>query len=247
MSARARPVPPLDGRRTAIVIGASSGIGEAMARRLAKDGWRLGVAARRLDWLESLATELGDGTVVCRMDLSEPESAAVALERMIAELVSVDLLVISSGTGHLNPDLEWPPDRETLMVNVVGFAAVASVGMRHFLQRKSGHLVGVSSVQALRGTGVAATYAASKAFVSCYLDGLRDWARRSGFAITVTEAQPGFVDTAMMKTDRPFWVATPDKAAAQIMSAIQRRAKHAYITKRWGIVAYFLRLLPRPG
>lgn len=233
--------------RTAIIIGASSGIGEALSRQLAKENWRVGLAARRLDRLTALATEIGPHAVVAPMDLSKPEAAATALENLIQQLGSVDLIIISSGTGYRNPTLDWASDKETLLVNVLGFAAVAQVAMRHFLNRKSGHLVGISSIAALRGSGEAAAYAASKAFVSNYLDGLRDLARQSEGSITVTEAQPGFVDTAMMKADHPFWVASPEKAAAQIMRAIHIRAKHVYITRRWGIISFLLRLFPRPG
>jgi short-subunit dehydrogenase len=87
-----------------------------------------------------------------------------------------------------------------------------------------------------------------------YIDGLRELASKSGLPIAVTEAQPGFVATAMMKTDQPLspfvrWlvVASPEKAAHQIARAIRRRRKHAYITRRYGLVAFIARLLPRPG
>jgi short-subunit dehydrogenase len=136
--------------------------------------------------------------------------------------------------------------------HVVGFTAAAQVAMRHFLKRERGHLVGISSI-ALRGNPAAA-YAASKAFQSVYLDGLREVARRSGHPIAVTEVQPGAVDTAMLKPDRPLpalvrqlFVASPEKAARQILRAVQKRKKHAYITRRYAPVAFILKLLPRPG
>jgi short-subunit dehydrogenase len=139
-------------------------------------------------------------------------------------------------------------------VNVTGFAAMAQVAMRHFLGRGRGHLVGITSVGALRGNGPGATYMASKAFQSVYLDGLRALARDSGHAIVVTEVQPGFVDTAMMKPERPLppivrriLVASPATAARQILRAIQNKRKHAYITKRYALVAFVLKFLPRPG
>jgi short-subunit dehydrogenase len=124
--------------------------------------------------------------------------------------------------------------------------------MRHFLKRGRGHLVGITSVAALRGSREATAYAASKAFQSVYLDGLRDLGRHSGFPITVTEVQPGFVDTAMMKTDRPLpalvkrlLVASAETAARQIVRAIRKRAAHAYITRRYALVAFVMKLLPR--
>jgi short-subunit dehydrogenase len=139
-------------------------------------------------------------------------------------------------------------------VNVLSFMKTAQVAVRHFLRRGRGHLVGISSVAALRGSGAGAAYAASKAFQSVYLDGLRDLARQSGLPIVVTEVQPGAVCTAMLKTERPLptvvrWllVASPDVAARQIMRAVRKRAKHAYITRRYALVAFILKRLPRAG
>jgi short-subunit dehydrogenase len=237
--------------RTAVIIGASSGIGEALAHQLDREGWRLGLLARRLDRLEALRQTLAPGTVVRRIDVTRGDAAAI-LDEVIETLGGVDLAIISAGTGH-NEALHWELDVETVAVNVLGFMAMAQVAMRHFLKRGRGHLVGISSVAALRGNR-AASYAASKAFQSVYLDGLRDLARHGGHPIVVTEVQPGFVDTAMMKPDRPLpavvrrlFVASPAKAARQILRAVQKRKKHAYITRRYAVVALLLKLLPRPG
>jgi short-subunit dehydrogenase len=237
--------------RTAVIIGASSGIGEALAHELHRAGWRLGLLARRLERLESLRERLAPDTVLRGLDVGQRDAAAI-LEQVIEELGGVDLAIISAGTGH-NEALHWELDVETVTVNVLGFMAVAHVTMRHFLGRGRGHLVGISSVAALRGNRAAA-YAASKAFQSVYLDGLRDLARQSGHPVVVTEVQPGFVDTAMMKPDRPLpavvrqlLVASPTKAARQILRAVQKRKKHAYITRRYALVAFILKRLPRPG
>jgi len=241
-------------RRTAVIVGASSGIGEALARQLAREGWRVALLARRIDLLERLARALPSDTAICRVDVAEPESAAAIFERFIAKIGGADLVVISAGTGSPNKTLEWTIDGNTLAVNVLGFAAIAQAAMRHFIERGHGHLVGISSIAALRGSGEAAAYAASKAFQSVYLDGLRDLARKSGLPIAVTEIQPGFVDTAMMKTDQPLpaivrklLVATADEAAIQILNAVRKKAKHAYVTKRYGVIAFLLKRLPRPG
>jgi short-subunit dehydrogenase len=237
--------------RTAVIIGASSGIGEALAHELNRAGWRLGLLARRLERLEALRETLAPETVVRGLDVGQRDAAAL-LEQVLEELGGVDLAIISAGTGH-NEALHWELDVETVAVNVLGFMAVAQVTMRHFLRRGRGHLVGISSIAALRGNRAAA-YAASKAFQSVYLDGLRELARHSGHPIVVTEVQPGFVDTAMMKPERPLpavvrrlFVASPAKAARQILRAAQKRKKHAYITRRYALVAFILELLPRPG
>jgi short-subunit dehydrogenase len=234
-------------KRTAVIIGASSGIGKALAVELGREGWRLALAARRMDLLEKIAAECGPGTLVRRVDLMEGEKASAAIESLLDELGTVDLFIISAGTGHINPELQWAPDRDMLLVNVTGFVCLAQAAMHHFFRQGHGHLVGISSIAALRGSGGGAAYAASKAFQSIYLDGLRDLAGRRKVPITVTEAQPGFVDTPMIKGVRPFWLASPELAAHQILRAVRRRAKHAYIPRRWAIVAWLLRLLPRAG
>jgi short-subunit dehydrogenase len=242
-----------DSRRTAVIIGASSGIGEALAQQLNRDGWRLGLLGRRVDRLEALRESLAPGTLVRRIDVTQEDAASI-VDNLLDELGGVDLVVISAGAGHNNRDLNAELDVETVTVNVLGFMAMARVAVRHFLNRRRGHLVGISSIAALRGSGAGAAYAASKAFQSVYLDGLRDLARQSGCPITITEIQPGAVDTAMLKTERPLpaivrrlFVASPAVAAAQIITAIRKRAKHAYVTRRYALVALVLKLLPRAG
>jgi short-subunit dehydrogenase len=240
-----------DSGRTA-VIGASSGIGEALAHQLNRDGWRLGLLARRLDRLEALRQTLAPETVVRRIDVTQ--DAAAIFDEVLDELGGVDLVIISAGAGHNNRDLNGELDVDTVTVNVLGFMRTAQVAVRHFLRRGRGHLVGISSIAALRGNAAGAAYAASKAFQSVYLDGLRDLARQSGLPIAVTEVQPGAVDTAMLKTERPLptvarrlLVSSPAIAAQQIMRAVRKRTKHAYITRRYALVALVLKLLPRAG
>ena len=230
--------------RTAIVVGASSGIGEAVARHLAQSGWRVGLAARRLALLEVLAREIGSA-VVARVDLSEPDEAREALGRLAGELGDVDLWVLNAGAGEENPSFAWKAEEATIRVNALGFAAMADVAIHHCLARGQGRIVGVSSVARFLRRPEAVSYAATKAFVSVYLDGLRQLARSRGADVTVTEACPGFVRTAMMKASRPFWVASPDKAARQIVRAALAGRKLVYVSRRWQLVAWVLRLLPR--
>jgi len=239
--------------QTAVIIGASSGIGEALARQLNREGWRLCLMARRMDRLEALRQSLAPQTVVHGVDVTHPDAPAI-VERALVELGGADLVIISAGTGHNNRDLREDLDVDTVTVNVLGFMKVAQAVLRHFVKRGRGHLVGISSVAALRGNRIAAAYAASKAFQSVYLDGLRDLAGHSGLPIVVTEVQPGFVDTAMMKPERPLGtvarfllVVSPAVAARQIMKAVQRRAKHVYVPRRYALIAFVAKLLPRPG
>src|SRR6185503_15958180 len=103
--------------RTAVIVGASSGIGEALAHELHRAGWRLVLLARRLDRLEALRERLTPETVVRLFDVAQPD-AAVNFEEVLGELPGVDLVIISAGTGHNNPDLVWELDLDTVTVNV---------------------------------------------------------------------------------------------------------------------------------
>ena len=166
------------------------------------------------------------------------------LEKLIAEMGGVDLVVINAGVGFINPELDWEKEKTTIDTNVSGFAAMANVTLKHFIQQSSGHLVGISSIAALRGAGATPAYNASKAFVSNYLEGLRQKVSKLKLPIIVTDIQPGLVDTAMAQGEGLFWVAPPEKAAQQIFNAIQRGKKHAYVTKRWRAIAWLLKLAP---
>jgi short-subunit dehydrogenase len=230
--------------KRAIIIGASSGIGRELACILSQHGYILGLTGRRLQLLEELKNHLPGPAFSRPMDVADHAAAMKGLEELIDEVGGLDLIVISAGTGCINPDLKWPEEKETIEVNVAGFAAIANVAFRHFVKVGRGHLVGISSIAALRGSRQAPAYNASKAFVSNYLEGLRNRAKMAGHAITVTDIQPGLVDTAMAKGDGLFWVAAPPKAAWQIYRAIQKKASHAYVTRRWRLIAWLLKALP---
>lgn len=230
--------------KKAIIVGATSGIGKELAVVLASQGYTLGLAGRRSECLEELKQSLSTKIFVCRIDVTETTEAMELLSQLVNDMQGVELVVISAGTGFENPCLEWSHEKATIDTNVSGFAAMANVAFRHFEQVGAGHLVGISSIAALRGGRVAPAYNASKAFVSNYLEGLRHRAMHARLPIAVTDIQPGFVDTAMAKGDGLFWVASPQVAARQIYRAIQRKAKHAYVTKRWRLFAWLFRILP---
>ncbi|MHB8896801.1 MAG: SDR family NAD(P)-dependent oxidoreductase [Candidatus Geothermincolia bacterium] len=230
--------------RGAIVVGASSGIGRELAILLARKGYSVAVTARRTELLEELAGHTPGIDLSRAMDVSEPEQAVSILCALVADMVSVELVVICAGTGFLNPELDWEKEVQTIDVNVTGFAAVAGAAMKHFLDQGRGHLVGITSIAALRGGLLTPAYNASKAFESSYLEALRLRAIQDGAKVTVTEIQPGLVDTAMAKGENLFWLAPPEKAARQIMRAIEQKKKRAYVTRRWRMIAWVFKLAP---
>ncbi len=230
-----------DRRAKAIIIGATSGIGLALAELLDSKNYELGLTGRRIHLIEKFRS--GDHHLVA-MDVAEIEPSRQALAELIREMGRVDLIILNSGRGNNKPRMEWENEKRTIDVNVSGIAALANIAFEHFQQQGGGHLVGISSVAAIRGGGGHPAYNASKAFLSNYLQGLRHVAHRTGLPIYITDIKPGFVDTAMAKGDGVFWVASTEKAARQIFDAIMHRRKHAYITKRWALVGWLLRWLP---
>jgi short-subunit dehydrogenase len=231
--------------KKAIVIGASSGIGRELAKILAGNGYSVGVMARRVHLLNELRAEIKGEVLVQEIDVADAETAMGILASIIDKMGGMDLIVISAGTGDVNDDLTWPLEHETIRTNVTGFAALANVAMHHFIEKGSGHLVSISSIAALRGGRESPAYNASKAFESNYVEGLRQKIRRLHLPITVTDIQPGFVNTAMAKGEGIFWASPADKAAMQIYDAIRRKKAHTYITRRWRLIAWLMKLLPR--
>jgi short-subunit dehydrogenase len=230
--------------KRAIIIGASSGIGRELAKVFSQDGYVVGLTGRRVDLLNSLQQELSTPSFVKRMDVSQPSEAICRLEELICEMGNVDLIVISAGVGFINTELEWEKEKAAIDVNVAGFAAMANVAVKHFVGQSSGHLVGISSIAALRGSGAAPAYNASKAFASNYMEGIRQKVSKLKLPIVITDVKPGFVDTAMAQGEGLFWVAPAEKAARQIFDVIKSRSKHAYVTKRWRMIAWLLKIAP---
>lgn len=230
--------------KKAIIIGASSGIGKELTKIFASHGCEVGIAARRTDLLNELIAEIPTKIYTATIDIKNTDIAIQSLAKLIKDVGDVDIIVISSGVGHMNSSLDWSKEKETIETNVSGFTAMAGVAMHYFIQKRSGHLVGISSIASIRGDNAGPAYSASKAFMSNYLEGLRKKVAKEKIDITITDIQPGFVNTAMAKGDGLFWVATPQKAAKQIYQVIQQKKKKAYITKRWAIIAWLLKIMP---
>jgi short-subunit dehydrogenase len=231
-------------RKNAVIIGASSGIGRELAKIFSDNGYVVGITARRMELLEGLKNELPGVSFIKYMDIADPDKAAAGLKDLINEMGGIDIAVINAGIGFINPDLVWEKEKNTIDVNVTGFAGMANVAMAFFIGQGAGHLVGISSIAAIRGDSFAPAYSASKAFMSNYLEALRCRARKMKLPVFVTDIQPGFVDTAMAQGEGLFWVATAHKAAKQIFTAIVKKKSHAYITRRWRFIAWLLKCLP---
>lgn len=232
--------------KKAIIIGASSGIGKGLARKLADENYRVGITGRRTALLDELKSLKPESLHVKTLDVTEIENIVGHLEALTQELGGLDLLIMCSGTGDFNEKLDYDIEQRTIDTNVTGFTRVVTWAFRYFEHQQSGHLVAISSIAGLRGSGIAPAYNATKAYESNYLEGLRQKATKLKLNIYVTDVRPGFVDTAMAKGAGQFWVAPVEKAVNQIFKAIRKKNKTVYITKRWKLIAMILKIMPSP-
>lgn len=229
--------------KKAIVVGSSTGIGRALVQVLAEEGYEVGLAGRNVALMEELAAALPTRGYVMAMDVSRTEEARSRLRELVDAMGDVELIVVNSGVGHHDPD--WEQELEIIEVNVKGFAAVASAALDYFVERGSGHVTGITSIAGLRG--LRAAYSGSKAFGSVYLEALRLKADYAGADVTVTDVKPGFVATPMTEgREDMFWLATPEEAARQIYKAIRKKRRHVYVTRRWRLMAWVMKVMPYP-
>jgi short-subunit dehydrogenase len=142
--------------------------------------------------------------------------------------------------------LDFEIEKCTIDTNVTGFTCIADWAFKYFEKQKYGHLVALTSIGGLRGSRLAPSYNATKAYQMNYMEGLRQRVTKRKKQIFITDIRPGLVDTEMAKGEGLFWVMPVDKAARQIFGAIKKKRKIAYITKRWGLIATILKLIPGP-
>lgn len=232
-----------DRMKKAIIIGATSGIGNELAKTLAENGYKVGITGRRKSELEKLQHSKPNNYEIKSFDCTT-ETNSEKLSELTKKIGGLDLLILSSGTGDLNEKLDFEIEHKTNLLNVKAFTEIVVWAINYFEKQKKGHLVAISSIAGIRGSRMAPAYNASKAYQINYLEGLRQKAAKSKNPIYITDIRPGFVDTDMAKGEGQFWVATKEKAARQIFGIIKRKKGIGYVTKRWWIIAKLLRIIP---
>lgn len=229
--------------KTALIIGATSGIGKELARILVADNFQVIITGRREKLLNEIQLTAPKKYIVKVHDVTDFVSSEKLFDTLKNEFKSIDLIVYSSGVGEANYNLEWEKELPTLNTNVLAASKIYGLAYNFFRAQGFGHLVGISSIASIRGNRHTPAYFASKAFQANYLESLYMKGKRSKATIYVTDIQPGFVDTAMA-LGNTFWMASLEKATKQIYTAIKKKKRKAYITKRWRLVALVLKVVP---
>lgn len=236
--------------RTAIVVGASSGIGEAVARRLGSEGVKVALVARRGDRLRAIRDEIeaakGPVTAVREHDVRDGEDVPSIWDGIERELGSVDLLVFASGImPSVGPDeYSYGKDREILDVNLIGAIAWLNEAALRMQAAKRGTIVGVSSVAGDRGRRGAPAYATSKAALNTFLEALRN--RLAQHGVDVITVRPGYVETPMTEgLGLPAKaMISADKAAMLLLRAARGGPADVYVPWPWRFVMFIIRTIP---
>jgi NAD(P)-dependent dehydrogenase (short-subunit alcohol dehydrogenase family) len=234
---------------TCIVVGASSGIGLAVARRLCIAGRKVAMLARREPELRAhVATSndvLGrDQAFAYVHDAAELDAVEPLFERIEKELGQVDEVHYVAGVmpDVARDEFDLAKDRQQVQVNMLGCIAWGNAAAVRFLARKNGCFVGVGSVAGDRGRVGRPVYNASKAGMDCYLEALRNRLWRHG--VQVTTIRPGFVQTPMTAGLSLKGAITADVAAALILRARDRRKAVAYVPGKWRPIMFVIRNIP---
>jgi len=232
---------PLNPRRRGIIIGASDGMGAALARRLAREGYLLALLARSGEKLEALCSEINETYGEQRVrafihDVAEYEKVPMLLRRIVADLGGLDLVVFVAGVNYPPGGIDkynFENDRRMIEVNLIGAMAWLSPVAEMFQSAKTGQIVGIGSVAGDRGRVGNPGYNTSKAGLATYLEALRNRLTRHG--VNVLTVKPGFVQTEMLKAAQgatPF--ARPvEKAVEDIWSAMKKRRQVVYTASIW--------------
>ena len=231
--------------KNAIVFGATSGIGKSLTEILVKEGYKVAITGRRLPLLEALKQKFPDQVLVKQNDIQDTQEVENVFSEIVSEFGTIDLIVQSSGVGFVNPKLEWSKEEQSINTNVLGVTKLYTLAYNLFRAQQFGHLVGVTSIASIRGNRAAPVYFASKAYQKAYLESLYIKTKSiKSKLVFITEIRPGFVDTAMALGEAVFWMVPLNKAANQIYSAIKSKKRVAYISKRWQLIAWGLKLAP---
>jgi len=237
---------------TTVVTGASSGIGRSVARRIAAGGDAVVLLARRKELLDSLAEEIehaGGRALAIACDVTDREAVRDAVQRAEAQLGPTTTLIANAGGPGDGSDVDCFSARQIAAVvdlNLIGVANCIEAVLPGMLERRSGHLVAISSLAGYRGLPASAAYGAAKAGLTNLMESLRIDLRPKGIDVTVLA--PGFVQTKdrkKKKKNRPFLLEL-DEATELIVGAIRKRRPYYAFPKSLLALVWLGWTLPVP-
>lgn len=240
--------------RHALIVGASSGIGLAIAQMLAAQGVHVALVARRGDQLKTMCDQINqrqqsEVALAYQHDVLDITEVPELFQRITHDLGGLDLVIYAAGTfPHAKPqEYNTAEDAMTIQVNLIGAMAWLNEAATRFGMMKTGTIVAISSVAGDRGRRGLPAYNVSKAAMTTYMESLRN--RLSVLGVSVITIKPGFVKTAMTagaKIPAFLPIISTDRAARDIVSAIHRKQQVAYVPGIWRPIMALVRAIPSP-
>lgn len=232
-----------------MVVGASSGIGEEIARQLAAQGCKVAIVARRSEELERIARSLNSGDDVKVLayahDVCAYDEVPPLFQKITHDLGGLDAIIYAAGVmPRVQPgEYSFEKDRLMMEVNTLGAIAWLNEAAKRFEQTKAGTIVGISSVAGERGRYPQPVYCTSKAALNAYLEALRN--RLGRYGVKVTTVKPGPVDTPMTKGSEKLPLLIPaERAAREIIRGAQRGKVNVFTPGVWRWIFLIIRNIP---
>ncbi|MCQ3939276.1 MAG: short-chain dehydrogenase [Chloroflexi bacterium] len=248
---RFAPATPLNPRRRAILVGASEGMGAALARKLVQEGYNVALLSRQKEKLTALCAEINQGGEIRAAayphDVTNYDEVPALLQRIVADLGGLDAFIFMAGVNFPPGSMDkynFENDRKMAEVNLIGAMAWLAPVAEMFQSAKAGQIVGIGSVAGDRGRVGNPGYNTSKAGLHTYLEALRNRLTRHG--VNVLTVKPGFVKTEMLKAavgPTPFAIPA-EKAVDDIYKAMRRRRQTVYTPFFWQYIMLVIRHIP---
>lgn len=228
-----------------IIVGATSGIGEQLAKQMAALNYQVGITGKRQLLLNDIEKSNPERICTSCFDVNDEENLIDNLNELVGRLGGVDVFIYSAGIGDVNEQLNNVIEQNTIRTNVMSFTNVINWAFDYISAQKHGQIVAITSVAGLRGNDIAPAYNASKSYQINYMEALYRKVYQMKLHIHILDVRPGYVDTAMAKGEKLFWVTPVAKAAKQIIEGIENNASVIYVSKRWRLFAWLFKSIPR--
>lgn len=237
--------------KTAIIIGATSGIGQEVAARLVAEGWRVGITGRRSAALEAFQEKYGhDRVCIATMDVTRPESVQ-ALDTLLEQTGEPDLFFYVSGVGYQNRELDEEKEIKTVRTNCEGMVRMVDhffnyVRTHSYSKSHKANIAVITSVAGTGGLGTAPAYSATKKMQSTYLTALSQLSRMEKVPVVFTDIRPGFVATDILNPDKHYpLLMSKEKAAGHVMKALRKKKRIYTFDWKFRLAVLSWKMTPR--